>query len=158
MTTGNRGNDSPPGGTPEAIVALDATTLAIKSYWSLPVADPTPDADFGTAPTFSRDSLGRDIVTAGNKNGVVYAFLRDNLSAGPIWFRRLAAPAHGDAPGAGGLISNGCFDGKRLFYAGGLTSINGERAEGSIRAIDPRTGGLYWEKAAAPPRPTARSP
>jgi PQQ-like domain len=149
VTTGNRADDAtgPSQQHAEAIVALDATTLAVKSHWSLPLADPTPDSDWGTAPTFSKDSLGRDVVTAGNKNGVVYAFLRDNLSAGPIWFRRVAVPAHGPDPAAGGLYSNGYFDGRRIFYAGGLTTIKGERAEGSIRALDPRTGGLFWEKA-----------
>src|SRR5215211_6184724 len=63
VTTGNRAYDST-GSTQthaEALVALDATTLAIKGYWSLPVADPTPDADWGTAPLLFRDSNGRDL-------------------------------------------------------------------------------------------------
>src|SRR3954451_12797443 len=53
VTTGNRAYDASGNSQvyPEALVALEATTLAIKGYWSLPVADPTPDADWGTAPT-----------------------------------------------------------------------------------------------------------
>jgi outer membrane protein assembly factor BamB len=151
VTTGNRAYDST-GDTQqhaEALVGVDATTLAIKGYWSLPVSDPTPDADWGTSPTLFTDSLGRDLVSAANKNGILYAFLRDNLSAGPIWTRRLAAAAAGSDPAAGGVYSNGYFDGQRLYYAGGETTIAGKTVAGSIRALDPRTGAVLWERALA---------
>jgi hypothetical protein len=129
------------------MVALNATTLAIKGYWSLPVADPTPDADWGTAPTLFRDTNGRDLVAAANKNGVLYAFSRDNVAAGPVWTRRLAYAAVGNEPAAGGVYSNGFFDGFRLYYASGGTTIQGKVAKGSIRALDPRTGAILWETA-----------
>jgi outer membrane protein assembly factor BamB len=150
VTTGNRaytnsGNDTQPHA--EAMVAVDATTLAIKSFWSLPVGDPTPDADWGTAPTLFTDNTGRDLVSAANKNGVLYAFLRDNVAAGPVWSRRLAFAAVGDEPAAGGIYSNGYFDGTRLYYAGGGTTIDGQTSNGSIRALDPRTGAIIWERA-----------
>ena len=149
VTTGNRAYDST-GNTQlhaEALVAVDSTTLAIKGYWSLPVADPTPDADWGTSPTLSRDSLGRDLVSAANKNGIVYTFLRDNVSAGPVWSRRVAAAATGSDPAAGGVYSNGFFDGQRIFYASGETTIGGKTVAGAIRALDPRTGAIIWERA-----------
>jgi outer membrane protein assembly factor BamB len=150
VTTGNRAyttssNDTQP--QAEAMVAVDATTLAIKGYWSLPVSDPTPDADWGTSPTLFRDSLGRDLVAAANKKGILYAFLRDNVSAGPVWSRRLAFAATGDEPAAGGVYSNGFFDGQRLYYAGGGTTIDGKVVGGSVRALDPRTGAVIWENA-----------
>jgi outer membrane protein assembly factor BamB len=149
VTTGNRAytfsnNDTQP--YAEAMVAVDATTLAVKSYWSLPVSDPTPDADWGTSPTLFTDAQGRDLVSAGNKNGKVYAFLRDNVTAGPVWSRQLADPAAGDDPGAGGLYSNGFFDGQRLYYAGGRTTIAGRTVKGSIRALNPATGATVWER------------
>ena len=148
VTTGNRAYDSTGNSQvhAEAMVALDATTLAIKGYWSLPVSDPTPDADWGTSPTLFTDAQGRDLVSAGNKNGKVYAFLRDNLSAGPVWSRQMANPAAGDDPGAGGLYSNGFFDGQRLYYAGSRTTIGGRTVDGSIRAFNPTTGATIWEK------------
>jgi outer membrane protein assembly factor BamB len=150
VTTGNRAytnstNDTQPHA--EAMVALDATTLAVRSHWSLPVSDPTPDADWGTSPTLFTDAQGRDLVSAGNKNGKVYAFLRDNLSAGPVWSRQMASPASGDEAAAGGLYSNGFFDGQRLYYAGGHTTIGGRAVEGSIRAFNPATGATVWERA-----------
>lgn len=148
VTTGNRSDDSNTNTQvyAEAMLALDATTLAIKGYWSLPVTDPTPDADWGTSPTLFTDAQGRDLVSGGNKNGVVYAFRRDNVSAGPVWSRRMAAAAAGDNPGAGGLYSNGFFDGERLYYAGGRTTIGGQTVDGSIRALDPATGSIVWER------------
>jgi outer membrane protein assembly factor BamB len=150
VTTGNRAytdssNDTQPHA--EAMLAVDGTTLAIKSFWSLPVSDQTPDADWGTAPTLFTDSTGRALVSAANKNGVLYAFLRDNVAAGPVWSRRLAFAAVGDEPAAGGIYSNGYFDGTRLYYAGGGTTINGQTENGSIRALDPRTGAVIWETA-----------
>ena len=149
VTTGNRAYDST-GDTQqhaEALVAVDATTLAIKGFWSLPVADPTPDADWGTAPLLFRDSLGRDLVAAANKNGLLYAFLRDNVSAGPVWSRRLASAAVGSDPAAAGVYSNGLFDGQRVYYASGATTIGGQNVAGAIRALDPRTGAIIWERA-----------
>lgn len=150
VTTGNRAYDSSIGNTQthaEALVALDATTLAIKGYWSLPVSDPTPDADWGTAPLLFRDGSGRDLVAAANKNGRLYVFNRDNLAAGPVWSRQLAFAAVGDEPAAGGVYSNGFADGLRVFYASGGTTIRGKVVEGSVRALNPNTGAILWETA-----------
>jgi outer membrane protein assembly factor BamB len=129
----------------EAMIAFDATTLAVKSFWSIPVDDPIVDADFGTGPTLFTDSSGRKLVSAVDKNGILYAFLRDDVGAGPVWQRRIAvggaAPEEGD-----GSVSTGFFDGRRLFYAGGKTTIAGKDYEGSIRALDPATGDVLWAR------------
>jgi outer membrane protein assembly factor BamB len=149
VTTGNRAYDSTRNNQPygESIVSLDATTLAIKGLWSLPLSEPTPDSDWGTAPTLFQDGLGRDLVSAANKNGVLYAFLRDNVSAGPVWTRRIAFTATDDAPASGGAYSNGLFDFQRLYYAGGGTTIDGKTVPGSIRALNTNTGAIIWETA-----------
>jgi outer membrane protein assembly factor BamB len=149
VTTGNRAYDSTGNNQPysQSMVAVDATTLAIKGHWQLPLSDPTPDPDWGTGPTLFTDSLGRELVAAANKNGILYAFLRDNVSAGPVWSRRLGEGAVGDDPGAGAVYSNGFFDGQRLYYAAGITTVAGNSVEGAVRALDPRTGAIIWEKA-----------
>jgi outer membrane protein assembly factor BamB len=149
VTTGNHASDSTGNNQPysQSLVAVDATTLGIKGHWQLPASDPTPDADWPTSPTLFTDAQGRDLVSAAHKNGKVYAFLRDSLSAGPVWSRQMAAPAVGDEPGAGGVYSNGFFDGQRLYYAGGRTTIGGRTVEGSIRAFNPATGATVWERA-----------
>jgi outer membrane protein assembly factor BamB len=149
VTTGNRAYDANRNHQPygEAMVSVDATTLAVKGYWSLPLTEPTPDADWGTAPLFFQDGSGHDLVAAGNKNGVVYAFSRDNVSAGPVWSRRIAFGATSDAPASGGIYSNGLYDFKRIYYAGAGTTINGQNVTGSIRALNPATGATVWETA-----------
>jgi outer membrane protein assembly factor BamB len=149
VTTGNRAYDSTGNNQPysQSMVAVDANTLAIKGHWQLPLSDPTPDPDWGTGPTLFTDSLGRDLVAAANKNGILYAFLRDDVSAGPVWTRRLGEGAVGDDPGAGAVYSNGVFDGQRLYYAAGVTTVAGRSVQGAVRALDPRTGAIIWEKA-----------
>jgi hypothetical protein len=149
VTTGNRAYNADRNTQVygESMVSVDATTLAVKGSWSLPLSEPTPDPDWGTAPTLFQDGFGRDLVSAANKNGVVYAFLRDNVSAGPVWTRRIAFTATDDAPAAGGAYSNGVFDFRRLYYAGGGTTIDGKTVQGSIRALNPNTGAIIWETA-----------
>jgi outer membrane protein assembly factor BamB len=129
----------------QSIVALDATTLAMKSSWSLPADDPTVDADFATTPVLFRDSGGRALIAVTNKNGMLYALQRDNLSAGPVWQTRLAESTSVCSNMCAGSFSTGLFDGARLYSAAGQTTIAGQSAGGSVRAIDPATGAFLWE-------------
>src|SRR5467141_809808 len=39
----------------QAIIALDSSTLAVKSSWKLPEGEAVTDSDFGTTPTFFND-------------------------------------------------------------------------------------------------------
>jgi hypothetical protein len=63
-----------------------------------------------------------------------------------VWSRQFAQPAAGDEPAAGGLYSNGYFDGQRLYWAGGRTTIGGQTVDGSVRALNPTTGAVIWEQ------------
>ncbi len=143
VTTGNRPGADTSEPYAESVVALDASTLAVKSYWSLPASEAVGDSDWGTSPTFFQDSRGRPMLAAANKNGILYAFLRNGLSAGPIWQTAIAQggadPLSGD-----GSVSNGVFAGDRLYFAGGGTTIEGRSYGGSVRAIDPDSGRVIW--------------
>ncbi len=143
VTTGTRTNAAQQ--YAEAMVALDATTLAVKSHWALPLSDPTIDADWGTTPTLFTDAFLRRLVAGVSKNGILYAFNRNNLSAGPVWATRIAnagpCPNCGDAS-----ASTGAWDGRRLYFAGGRTTIHGKAYGGSARAIDPTSGSVIWER------------
>jgi outer membrane protein assembly factor BamB len=140
VTTGN-GDDT----YAETIAAVDTGSLQPLDSWKLPAKARVTDSDWGTSPVLFRDSRDRLLVAAANKNGVVYAFGRDALHKGPIWRARVAVP--GECPNCGrGTVSTGTFDGKRLFYAGGLTTINKRTYRGSVRAFAPGTGRVLWRR------------
>jgi len=90
----------------QAIVALDATSLSVKSSWQLPQLDAVNDADWGNTPLLFSDVNGKQRVAAINKNGTLYAFDRNNLAAGPIWKTLIAFG--GQCPTCGdGSVSSG---------------------------------------------------
>jgi outer membrane protein assembly factor BamB len=127
----------------QAVVALDAGTLAYKSSWQLPFSAAVSDSDWGTTPTLTTDSAGDQLLSLANKNGVLYTFNRNNLAAGPVWQRQIAIG--GDCPTCGdGSIASGAFANGVLYYASGHNQVNGAGANGSISAIDPGTGNVLW--------------
>ena len=128
----------------EAVVALDATTLALKGSWQIPRSAAVTDSDWGNTPILFDDPHGRHLVAATNKNGVLYAFDRGNLGAGPVWQLQIAAG--GTCPQCGdGSASSLAFGNGLLYVAGGNTTINGQGYPGAVRAIDPTTGAVVWQ-------------
>ncbi len=142
VATGTR--NTPAQTLSEAILAIDATTLTLKSSWPVPASQEVPDSDFGTTPTLFNDKAGNPLVVASNKNGTAYAFNRNNLAAGPVWTQQTAfggaCPQCGD-----GSVSSGAFANGTLFLAGEHTSINGQGYGGSVNALDPATGKFIWQ-------------
>ncbi|HYM85050.1 MAG TPA: PQQ-binding-like beta-propeller repeat protein, partial [Candidatus Dormibacteraeota bacterium] len=134
----------------EAMVALDATTLAVKSSWQIPRSVANADSDWGTSPILFADANGRQLVAGIDKNGFLYAFDRSNLAIGPVWSRQVAisgiCPTCGD-----GSVSSMAFAQGLLFAAGGNTTIGGTGYPGGIRAIDPTSGNVVWEHGLASP-------
>jgi outer membrane protein assembly factor BamB len=142
VTTGTRNQDTQT--LSEAIVALDANTLAIKSSWAVPNSMQTVDSDFGNTPLLFSDSHGNPLVTAVNKNGFDYAWNRNNLSAGPVWSQTVTLP--GSCPQCGdGSVSSGTYGNSMLFQAGGSTVINSVGYRGSVRALNPDNGNILWQ-------------
>jgi outer membrane protein assembly factor BamB len=142
VTTGNQDVGSDP--YAESIIALDATTLTVKGHWAIPPSQSTPDGDWTSSAVLFTDAAGNARVAAANKNGNLYVFRRDNLAAGPVWQTRLAQG--GPCPNCGdGTASTGIFDGHRLIWAAGKTTIAGKAYNGSVRGIDATTGAVRWE-------------
>ncbi len=134
----------------EAMVAVDATTLAIKSAWQIPQSTMNADSDWGTSPILFTDQNGRALVAGINKNGFLYAFLRSNVAAGPVWSDQVAVS--GICPTCGdGSVASMAFAGGTLFVPGGNTTINGVGYAGAIRAVDPATGNVLWAHGLASP-------
>jgi len=142
VTTGTRNQDTQT--LSEAIVALDATTLAIKSSWAVPNSQQTVDSDFGSTPILFNDSKGDPLVAAVNKNSFLYAWNRNNLAAGPVWSQAVTLP--GSCPQCGdGSASSGAFANGTLFQAGGSIVINGVGYRGSVSALNPDNGNFLWQ-------------
>jgi outer membrane protein assembly factor BamB len=142
VTTGTRNQDTQT--LSEAIVALDANTLAVKSSWAIPNSMQTVDSDFGNTPLLFNDSHGNPLATAVNKNGLDYAWNRNNLAAGPVWSQTVTLP--GSCPQCGdGSASSGAFANGMLFQGGGSTVINGVGYRGSVRALNPDNGNILWQ-------------
>jgi len=148
VTTGTLNNASQT--MSEAMVALDATTLAVKSLWQIPRSAANADSDWGNSPILFTDGNGRALVAGIDKNGFLYAFDRSNLAIGPIWSEQVAVggicPTCGDASVASMAFAQGL-----LFAAGGNTTIGGVGYPGSVRAIDPTTGNVVWAHGLADP-------
>lgn len=146
------GNENPTATAPEpyarSILALDATTLALKSSWQDPNG-PGANFDWGTTPVLFTDTNSRQLVTASNKDGNVYAFDRANLAVGPVWQTQIAIGGPDPEGNGDGTVSSVAFDGTTIYAAGGNTTINATSVRGSVRALDPATGAIKWEHAAA---------
>ncbi len=145
VSTGTRNQ---PGQTlSEAVVALDASTLALKSSWALPTSAETVDSDFASTPILFSDTNGNQLVTAINKNGIAYTLNRNNLTPGPVWSQQI--DIGGSCPQCGdGSASSAAFGNNTLFLAGGNSVINGQGYKGSVSALDPATGNLKWQHGA----------
>ena len=139
-TTGN-GVHKDPVGDEESLVRINASTLAREDGWQVPVS--LVDQDFAASPTlFSAQSNGSptDFVGACDKNGVFYAFARDNLSAGPVWQTSVATPADAACDPAA-VWDSGLG---RLDLGTGSVTVGGTMQPGSIVQLDAGTGAVEW--------------
>jgi outer membrane protein assembly factor BamB len=140
LTTG-----SPPNvkGYVDSIVTVDLDTHEIVDSWRVPREDEVVDADWGTTPTLFSLPDGRQLVTAGNKNGNFYVYDANNLAQGPLWQHSVAGP--GECPQCGeGTIASAVYNDGVLYFAGGMTTILGEHYNGSVQAFEAATGRLLW--------------
>jgi outer membrane protein assembly factor BamB len=125
-----------------AIVKLDGTTMTKLAKWTVPSTGRPADSDFGGSPTLFSASVGgttTSLVGACNKNGFLYVWRANNLTAGPLWKRQIETPA-----------SLTCFAapivvGQSLYQPGGPTTIAGTPVKGSVRRMDAATGAVQWE-------------
>jgi len=133
----------------QAIVALNATSLSYMGSWQLPLTAAVNDSDWGTTPTLTTAADGTPLVSAANKNGILYTWKRSDLEQGapdtspPLWEEPIAIG--GNCPQCGdGSIASGDFANGVLYYAGGNLELNGHGSGGSISALNPGTGAILW--------------
>lgn len=143
-STGNEGTCSTTETMADALVALRTSDLSLVGFWSVPSSQKVTDGDFGATPTLFSATIGgvlHNMVGLINKNGIYYAFDRTNLSAGPLWQKKLAAPA---SPSENN-ISSSAWDGTQLYVSAAATTINGKSCKGSLRALNPASGVFLWQ-------------
>jgi outer membrane protein assembly factor BamB len=134
VTTGNGDLDS----LAYSIIKL-GPSLNQEDIWTVPYNQLVDDSDFGGSPGTWTALIGgvrTTLVGAINKNGIFYAFDASALSAGPVWQLAIAK--------GGGNVAAPVFDGAHLFLAATRTTIKGVRYEGSVREVNPATGGVVW--------------
>ena len=148
LTTGTLADPSDT--LPQALVSVDASTLQVLSSWQIPAAQAVTDSDWGTTPLLYTDSNGTNWVAGINKNGILYAFHRSTISAGPVWQYQLSVGGECAVCGQGS-VSSGTQGGGRIYFAGGNTTINGTSVSGSVQAFDPATGNVLWQHATSSP-------
>ena len=144
MGTGNLGACATSETTAVAMVALNATDLSLVASWQVPQAQQSSDGDFGSTATLFTATIGgtvRQMVGLLNKNGFYYAFDRSNIKAGPLWEDQLASTA---TDVENNVASSG-WDGTTLYAVAASTTINGVTCGGSLRALNPATGGYIWQ-------------
>ena len=135
VTTGNGDQDS----LGFSVIKL-SPSLAQESIWRVPSNQLVDDSDFGGSPGIWTAFIGgvkTTLVGASNKNGTFYAFKTSALPAGPVWQRAIAK--------GGANVAAPVFDGTHLFLAATRTTIGGVRYEGSVRKVNPATGGVVWQ-------------
>jgi outer membrane protein assembly factor BamB len=124
----------------EAIVALDANTLAVKDHWQIPTTEQVHDSDFGSTPVLFAIN-GVNYIGALNKNGIYYVLNRDNLSAGPVWEHSLSSNSE---KVTGDNISSSCYNNGVIYAGAAGGSNNGLSFGGSVTAFDATSGTILW--------------
>jgi polyvinyl alcohol dehydrogenase (cytochrome) len=126
-----------------SLVKLRASDLSIVSSWTVPQSEQVfGDEDFGGTPTLFTANINgvqRALVGALNKDGLYFAWDRNNIAAGPVWQSTIADPS-----GSPRSIVTASWDGKYLYVGGGGATINGASCYGNISALDPATGAFVW--------------
>ncbi len=122
----------------ESIVALNATSLAVERSWQVPLSQATPDGDFGVTPTLYTPTGGYPMLSAANKNGILYAFYQSNLTV--AWEQRVCCGPLGENE----HISTAYAD-NSVFSVSSITSIAGVTYNSSVRAFNASTGALEWQ-------------
>ena len=134
----------------QAVVGINASTLAVEDYWHLPEPEAVADSDWTTSTGLYTAANGTPMLVATNKNGYTYAFNRTDLAAGPVWQHQTAigndCAACGYSTVSSAAIANG-----RVYQAGGVTTIKGVGYGGSVQALNENTGAVIWQHPEAGP-------
>jgi outer membrane protein assembly factor BamB len=134
----------------QAVVGINASSLAVVDYWHLPESQAVADSDWTTSTGLYTGANGTPMLETTNKNGYTYAFNRTDLAAGPVWQDQIAIGNDCAACGYSTVSSAAIAQGM-VFQAGGATTINGVGYGGSVQALNATTGAVVWQHPEAGP-------
>jgi len=150
VTTGNppagTSTESPPNpqNYSESIIALNASTLNLESFWQIPQHETVSDGDFGAGATVVQGVPVRGspetLVVAGNKDGFVYAWNASDVGRGPLWATQTGITIRE-------LISPAAYGGGLVYVETPALTIGGVSAPGGSFALYPNNGTIAWEEA-----------
>jgi len=145
IVTGNAGSCNEPYSV--SILEFNTANFSLVASWPVPKSQLGTDSDFGSTPTLFKATINgtvTNMVGVVNKNGIYYAFNRNNINAGPVWEDTIGV--NGDCPLCGtSQIAPAASDGANLYVASEDTTVNGNNCAGSIRKLDPATGNFLWQ-------------
>ncbi len=102
-----------------------------------------PDTDFGNSPVLV-DVNGRDILYAGNKLGLVYAFDPDD-DGNILW-----TESTGKGATSGGIMWGLAVDNEKVYAGNNYFNTSEPESTGGVSAIDRVTGETVWSVPALP--------
>jgi polyvinyl alcohol dehydrogenase (cytochrome) len=109
-----------------------------------PAAEVGPDYDFGNAPILVTLAGGRDIIVAGQKSGVGWAFDPEKQGA-VLWQYRA-----GKGSALGGLEFGSAADSEQAYFA--VSDVFGQPQPGGLHAVKLTTGERAWFAPPPPPK------
>ena len=109
-----------------------------------PAEELGPDFDFGNAPILATLGDGRDIIVAGQKSGVGWAFDPDKRGA-VLWQYRA-----GKGSALGGLEFGSAADADQAYFA--VSDTIGPNPPGGLHAVKLSTGARSWFTPPPPPK------
>jgi polyvinyl alcohol dehydrogenase (cytochrome) len=146
VATGNNGSCSAPNYS-ESVVELRLADLSVLGSWAVPASLQVSDSDFGSTPTLFTAPAGSTtvpMVGVQNKDGIFFAFVRNQIGRGPRWMRRISTG--GGCPQCGsGSIAPAAWDGANLYVGGGSATVNGQTCAGDVLALNPANGSPVWQ-------------
>jgi hypothetical protein len=126
-----------------SIVHLSSSLTLLQAWQASGTAGQGHDWDFGSSPALFGSGSPPPDVGACNKNGRYYALAANPLGSTPLWTDVIGAPAHSDDSCLASAVWNGPAG--ALYIAGDPTTISGTSFGGSIRQVNPATGGYTWQ-------------
>ena len=126
-----------------SIVHLSSSLKLLQAWLAPGTAGHGHDWDFGSSPTLFGSAGVPGDVGACNKNGLYYALSARPLGSAPLWTDTIAAPAGMTGSCFASAVWNGPAG--TLYIGGGATTIGSTGYGGSVRQVDPATGGYIWQ-------------